>query len=121
MFDQVLNTLPVSTFYENETIRVEQIYLSDIYGGHLLGVRSAAGLSFYDWESQELIRRIDIQPKNVVWSENGEMCCITTEESFFILKYSQDTVNSAMENKDEMMTEDGIEEAFDVSRNQFFC
>ena len=86
----------------------------------MLGVRSAAGLSFYDWENQELIRRIDIQPKNVVWSENGEMCCITTEESFFILKYSQDAVNSAMENKDETITEDGIEEAFDVSWNFFF-
>jgi len=86
----------------------------NIYGGHLLGVRSPAGLSFYDWETQELIRRIDIQPKSVIWSETGEMCCITTEESYYILKYSQDNVNTALENKDEMITEDGIEEAFDV-------
>lgn len=42
------------------------------------------------------------------------MCCITTEESYYILKYSQDNVNTALENKDEMITEDGIEEAFDV-------
>ena len=39
--------------------------LTDIYGGSLLGVRSPSGLSFYDWESTELIRRIEIQPKNV--------------------------------------------------------
>ena len=87
----------------------------DIYGGHLLGVRSSAGLLFYDWESQELVRRIEITPKSVIWSENGEMCCITTEESFFILRYSQENVSLAMENKDELVTEDGIENAFDVS------
>ncbi|XP_065653479.1 coatomer subunit beta'-like [Hydra vulgaris] len=86
----------------------------NIYGGHLLGVRSSAGLLFYDWESQELIRRIEITPKSVIWSENGEMCCITTEESFFILRYSQENVTLAMENKEELVTEDGIENAFDV-------
>ena len=79
-----------------------------------MGVKSSSGLCFYDWESQELVRRIDIQPKNVFWSENGEMCCITTDESYFILKYVQENVTAALENKDEMVTEDGIEEAFDV-------
>lgn len=37
----------------------------DIFGGNLIGVRSTAGLSFYDWENTELTRRIDIQPKSV--------------------------------------------------------
>ncbi len=36
-----------------------------IYGGNLLGVRAASNLSFYDWETLELIRRIEIQVKNV--------------------------------------------------------
>ena len=31
----------------------------------MLGVRSVSGLAFYDWESTELIRRIEITPKNV--------------------------------------------------------
>lgn len=38
---------------------------ADIFGGNLIGVRSTAGLSFYDWENTELTRRIDIQPKSV--------------------------------------------------------
>ena len=58
-----------------------------IFGGHFLGVKSPSGLAFYDWESQELIRRIEITPKCVYWSESGDMVCITTEESYFILKY----------------------------------
>merc|ERR1719225_1448397 len=86
-----------------------------IYGGHLLGVKSPSGLAFYDWESQELIRRIEIQPKNVYWSsENGaELVCISTEESYFILKYDADAVSTAKERGEEV-SEDGVEEAFDV-------
>ena len=36
-----------------------------IFGGHLLGVTSGNSLSFYDWESLELIRRIEIAVKHV--------------------------------------------------------
>ena len=39
--------------------------LIGIFGGHLLGVRSVSGLAFYDWETQELVRRIEISPKHV--------------------------------------------------------
>ena len=46
-----------------------------IYGGTLLGVRSVSGLAFYDWETTELVRRIEITPKQVSMckrlSQNG--------------------------------------------------
>lgn len=84
-----------------------------IFGGFMLGVKSVSGLAFYDWESLELVRRIDIQPKHVYWSENGELVSIATEDSFYVLKYDQDAVTKAHEAK-EGVTEDGIEEAFDV-------
>ena len=41
-----------------------------IYGGHFLGVKSPSGLAFYDWESQNLIRRIEITPKQVFFLIN---------------------------------------------------
>ena len=41
------------------------VFAADIYGGHLLGVKSVSGLAFFDWESTDLIRRIEIQPKSV--------------------------------------------------------
>ena len=47
--------------------------LSGIFGGQLLGVRSVSGLAFYDWESLELVRRIEITPKHVYWSEGGTL------------------------------------------------
>ncbi|XP_041949813.1 coatomer subunit beta' isoform X3 [Alosa sapidissima] len=84
-----------------------------IYGGFLLGVRSVNGLAFYDWENTELIRRIEIQPKHIFWSDSGELVCIATEESFFILRYLSEKVATSQETN-EGVTEDGIEDAFEV-------
>ncbi|XP_013404104.1 coatomer subunit beta' isoform X1 [Lingula anatina] len=84
-----------------------------LYGGHMMGVRSVSGLAFYDWDSNDLVRRIEITPKHIYWNDSGELVCIATEESFFILKYSAEAVMKAKENP-ESITEDGIEDAFDV-------
>lgn len=84
-----------------------------IFGGNMLGVRSVSGLALYDWETTELVRRIEITPKHIFWSETGELVCIATEESFFILKYNPEAVENAKDNK-EAVTEDGIEDAFEV-------
>uniref|UniRef100_A0A2C9KDB7 Uncharacterized protein n=1 Tax=Biomphalaria glabrata TaxID=6526 RepID=A0A2C9KDB7_BIOGL len=84
-----------------------------IHGGHMLGVRSVSGLAFYDWETTELVRRIEITPKHIFWSENGHQVCIATEESFFILKFVPEALEIAKESKDKV-TEDGIEDAFEV-------
>lgn len=84
-----------------------------IFGGYMLGVRSVSGLAFYDWESLDLVRRIDIQPKHVYWSENGQLVSIATDDSFFVLRYDQDAAARARETK-EGVTEDGIEDAFEV-------
>ncbi|TMS07910.1 Coatomer subunit beta' [Larimichthys crocea] len=84
-----------------------------IFGGFLMGVRSNSGLAFYDWETAEMIRRIEIQPKHIFWSDSGELVCIATDESFFVLRYLAEKVAAAQESK-EQMTEDGIEDAFEV-------
>ncbi|XP_005099692.1 coatomer subunit beta' [Aplysia californica] len=84
-----------------------------IYGGNMLGVRSVSGLALYDWETTELVRRIEITPKHIYWSETGELVCIATEDSFFILKYNAEAVENAKESKD-AVTEDGVEDAFEV-------
>nr|MBE5724356.1 coat protein (coatomer) beta' [Cucujiformia] len=83
-----------------------------IFGGWLLGVKSVSGLTFYDWETLELIRRIEIQPKSIYWSDNGKLVCLATEDSYYILSYNADQVPRAKENNE--VAEDGIEAAFDV-------
>jgi coatomer subunit beta' len=86
----------------------------NIYGGALLGVRASNSLAFYDWESLDLIRRIEISPKNLWWNDGGELLCISGDDSFFILKYNQEAVTQCFESNREALTEDGVEDAFDV-------
>jgi coatomer subunit beta' len=47
--------------------------VENIYGGHLLAAKSKEFITFYDWETQVVVRRVDVNPapKNVFWSENG--------------------------------------------------
>ena len=77
------------------------------------GVRSSSGLAFYDWETLELVRRIEIQPRSVFWNESGELVAITTDDGYFVLSFDQSAVTNATE---EETNEDGVESAFDVSR-----
>jgi len=85
-----------------------------IFGGAMLGVRSSNSLAFYEWDNLTLIRRIDIQPRGVYWSENGELVCISTEDSYFVLRYSADAVVKAMETKEGLTEDAGIETAFEL-------
>uniref|UniRef100_A0A8B9H8L9 Coatomer subunit beta' n=1 Tax=Astyanax mexicanus TaxID=7994 RepID=A0A8B9H8L9_ASTMX len=105
----------VQSHYKYQSLSLFHLFIFclGIYGGFLLGVRSVNGLAFYDWENTELIRRIEIQPKHIFWSDSGELVCIATEESFFILRYLADKVAASQESN-EGVTEDGIEDAFEV-------
>ncbi|CAD5116337.1 DgyrCDS5237 [Dimorphilus gyrociliatus] len=80
-----------------------------IFGGQLLGVKTVSSLSFYDWDSTNLVRRIEIMPKHVIWNEGGELVCIATEESFYILKFCTEALENGAE-----PTDDGVEEAFQL-------
>eukprot|EP01059_Diplonema_ambulator_P002830 TRINITY_DN1244_c0_g1_i1.p1 TRINITY_DN1244_c0_g1~~TRINITY_DN1244_c0_g1_i1.p1 ORF type:complete len:946 (+),score=366.21 TRINITY_DN1244_c0_g1_i1:422-2839(+) len=86
-----------------------------LFGGPLLGARSSniQQVVFYDWQTQLPIRQIDIQPKSVCWNETGEMACLITDTSFFILRYNKALVQETIESGVEI-PEDGIEDAFTV-------
>lgn len=84
-----------------------------IFGGTLLGVRASNRLSLYNWESLELVRRIEIQAKQVYWSENGDLVAIVTEDSYYILRYNAaEAAQSFATNQG--IDEDGVESALDV-------
>ncbi len=50
------------------------------------GVKSAEDITFFDWETQTVIRRIEASPKNVYWNEIGNMVALALEDSMYILK-----------------------------------
>lgn len=83
-----------------------------IFGGHLLGVRSVAGFTFYDWSTGVLVRRIDVTPVSVHWSENGNQVAICTKDAFYILRYRPEVIVEAMIQG--ITDPDGVEAAFEV-------
>ncbi|VDM31600.1 unnamed protein product [Hydatigera taeniaeformis] len=83
-----------------------------IFGGHLLGVRSVAGFTFYDWSTGALVRRIDVSPVSVYWSENGNQVAICTKDTFYILRYRPELIVEAMAQG--VSDPDGIEAAFEL-------
>jgi len=87
--------------------------VEDIHGGRLIGIRGSDFVCFYDWTEYRLIRRIDVVPKDVIWSEDGSSVVLACAESFYVLKYDQMAVQAAVTAGSEI-GEDGIEEAFDL-------
>ncbi|KAJ2160375.1 Coatomer subunit beta' [Coemansia sp. RSA 552] len=84
----------------------------EIYGGSLLGVRGAGGtLTLYDWETELVVRRIDVEARNVLWSDGGELFAAATEDSYFVLRYSRDAFLAQAQQAGGQTGEEGVEEA----------
>lgn len=84
-----------------------------LYGGSLLGVKSDGFVAFYDWESSELVRRIDVDATDIVWSESGELVLIVSSDASYALKFDKDIFVEALE-AGNIDPEDGVEDSFEV-------
>ncbi|CAH6721863.1 coatomer subunit beta' [[Candida] jaroonii] len=115
-----------------EELTIDLIYQADkIYSGYLLGIKSQGCISFYDWESGTLVRRVDIDDdiQNVIWSDNGELLAIITSSSAndsngnsnsskksdetYFLSFNNEIFQQSLENE-ELDPEEGCESAFEV-------
>lgn len=81
-------------------------------GGILLGVKGQGGVGFYDWQTGGLVRRIEVDPKEVYWSENGELVTIACEDTFYVLRFSRENYIAAVQAGE--VEDDGVEAAFEV-------
>jgi coatomer subunit beta' len=81
-------------------------------GGVLLGVTGQGGVSFFDWNTGGLVRRIEVEPKQVYWSESGELVAIACEDTFYVLRFSRENYIEAVQSGE--VEEDGVESAFEV-------
>lgn len=99
-------------FQEKKSIR-PTFSAEHIYGGTLLALCSNDFICFYDWVECRLIRRIDVNVKNLYWADSGDLVAIASDASFYILKYNRDVVASYLESgKPE--DEQGVEDAFEL-------
>lgn len=83
-----------------------------LMGGVLLGVTGQGGVSFFDWATGGLVRRIEVEPRQVYWSEGGELVTIACEDTFYVLRFSRENYVEAVQSG--QVEEDGVEAAFEV-------
>ncbi|CAD6343064.1 unnamed protein product [Miscanthus lutarioriparius] len=100
------------SFQEKKTIR-PSFSAERIFGGVLLAMCSSDFICFYDWADCRLIRRIDVNVKNVYWADSGDLVAIASDTSFYILKYNRDIVASYLEGG-KPVDEEGVEDAFEL-------
>ncbi|KAF0531175.1 Coatomer, beta subunit [Gigaspora margarita] len=83
-----------------------------IFGGTLLGVKSSTFLNLYDWETALVVRRIDVIPKSVYWSDIGDLVTIACEDVFYVLRFNRLAYVQFLESGGEVGDE-GVEQAFE--------
>ncbi|KAI9695479.1 MAG: hypothetical protein M1820_008581 [Bogoriella megaspora] len=98
-------------FKEKMTVNVG-FQAEGLSGGILLGVKGQGGIGLFDWETGQLVRRIEVDPKNVYWSESGELVTLACEDTFYVLRFSREAYTAALQANE--VDEDGVEAAFEV-------
>ncbi|XP_039142749.1 coatomer subunit beta'-1-like isoform X2 [Dioscorea cayenensis subsp. rotundata] len=100
------------TFQEKKSIQ-PTFSAERIFGGTLLAMCSNEFICFYDWVECRLIRRIDVNVKNLYWADSGDLLAIASDTSFYILKYNRDVVSSYIESK-KSADDQGVDDAFEL-------
>ncbi|KAH3667213.1 hypothetical protein OGAPHI_002862 [Ogataea philodendri] len=101
-------------FKEKTTGQIDLIYAAEkIYGGTLLTVKSDGFISLYNWDSGDLVRRIDVEAEDVIWSENGELVLIVSNETAFALRFDKDVFQEHLSNGT-IDPQEGCEDCFEV-------
>ncbi|PWN42990.1 putative SEC27-coatomer complex beta subunit [Ceraceosorus guamensis] len=85
----------------------------DVKGGALLGLLGNGFVCFYDWDTGALVRRIDVDAKNLYWSTTNELVAIAGEESFYVLRFDREAYQTYLDSG-APVEDDGVEDAFDV-------
>lgn len=105
--------------------------VEDLHVCPLLGARGSGFAVFWDWESGEIVRRIDADAKSVstpypsyiqwkffdvryrFWSGSDNLVAIIADDLFYVLSFNREAYNAALESGVDLGDE-GVEEAFDV-------
>ncbi|KAK7986863.1 Coatomer subunit beta' [Exophiala xenobiotica] len=81
-------------------------------GGFLLGVKGQGGIGMFDWETGNLVRRIEVEPREVYWSESGELVALACADMTYVLRFDREAYLEGLNNGE--ADEDGVEAAFSV-------
>jgi coatomer subunit beta' len=101
-------------FKESQTIIPATSAAEGLFGGQMIGVKAADGaVLFYDWDSGVFVRKIDVNPKEVYWSDSGNMVLIATDDAAYVLSHNAEVTAQAIASG-QYTAEDGIDGSFDL-------
>lgn len=100
-------------FKESKSVKPNVCTAEGLYTGQLIGVRGSDCVAFYDWDEFRFVRKIDVLPKNVYWSDSGDLVLFACDDSYYVLQYNRDAVNEALANGTNTEQE-GVEGAFEL-------
>jgi coatomer subunit beta' len=103
------------SFKERSSLNVN--FAADgLFGGALIGVRGAGGVGLFDWDTGNLARRIEVEPRSIYWSESGDLVALACDDTFYVLRFDRAAYEQAVANGE--VEEDGVESAFEVITDQ---
>lgn len=93
-----------------------------LFSGALLGIKYDRFTYFFDWDTGKLVRRIDVDASDIVWSDAGELVMIINaneersneEASAYALLFNRQNFDDAVNSGEEIDNSEGIDTAFDV-------
>jgi len=100
-------------FKEKTTIKPNVASTEGLFGGYYIGCKGAdSAVLFYDWDAGEFVKKIDVCPNEVYWSEGGHLLLLACDEVAYVL--SHDTSRTASALAMGKVNDDGVEGCFDL-------
>lgn len=101
-------------FKESHAFQPATASAEGLFGGTCVGIKGAdEAVLFYDWDTGTFIRKIDVAPKDVFWSDAGNMVLLACKDSAYVLTYNAQRAAQAMAMR-QVSPEDGIEGTFEL-------
>jgi len=101
-------------FKESQVIKPATSSAEGLFGGQMVGVKGGdSAVLFYDWESGEFVRKIDVCPKEVYWSDAGNMVLLACEDTAYVLSHNAQVTASAIA-MGQISPEDGVDGSFEL-------
>ncbi|WFD42995.1 Coatomer subunit beta' [Malassezia psittaci] len=100
-------------FKEQSGLVLINYQVEGIAGGALLAVIGVGFVCFYDWNSGALVRRINVEARQVIWSQTNTLVTIVTDDSYYVLRFEREAYDAYLASG-MPLDQDGFEEAFDV-------
>jgi coatomer subunit beta' len=102
-------------FKDHKIVNLPMSSADGIFGGQCLGVKGPDCIVFFDWEEAAFIRKIDVCPQLIFWSEAGDSLVLACADCFYVLRYDRDVVLVALNGGPAAINpEEGVNGSFEL-------